>query len=704
MQNHDETNVAQDRKHSWPAEFEPIRELRNASKDRVAAAMEVRGAEAHFARAVARANIGDFAGARSDFEAAAKTYSVACELEVALLDIRQRGPLYEARDTAETHARDERNDPLVRARAYEVLGLAEGKLRVSNAAIAALLEASRRYRELKQRGQLARVEDILGSLFAAEGQLDVALTHYSISLVDKMLSNDLFGAALTLGNIGRVHLRAGRFQLAHDCFERDLELSESIGDRVGVLRMLADLGRTELAQGELEAAAQTLTGAVERSCAAGNKSIEFFARKDLALTRIARGELEEARTQLQQARTSIGQGGEPYLLALVSAAEGELELAASASPATCWKLLKEAADEFERLLIPDAEVPTRVLLAESLKREGRTALAVEQLERALMIARKDGYTRYLTTIREALGRLGVIEGLEVEEGRGFAHQDDSVEGYILVRELGSGGCGRTYMAFDPRRQEVVAAKLLHLDSVYGTDQRKLILDSTRRELDAASRLRHPGFARVRAVGVDPSGTTYVISDFVHGKPLRKLIGTEPARQPAEVARMIGLIAHSLAVLHETGLVHRDLKPENVLIVRRANGSFPVLIDFGLAQDALFSPERSSFIEGTFEYMSPEQAQGKRTEGRSDVFSLGVMAEEWLTGIRPNPAARARSGGLLSRVFGGSAPSLRAKRPDLPEPLTELVDAMLAPEAGARPTAAKVAHRMEALLAANEERA
>jgi eukaryotic-like serine/threonine-protein kinase len=204
------------------------------------------------------------------------------------------------------------------------------------------------------------------------------------------------------------------------------------------------------------------------------------------------------------------------------------------------------------------------------------------------------------------------------------------------------------------------------------------------ELEAASRVRHPGVVRISAVGFDELGEFYLVSDFVEGKSLRLLMSQ--ARDPAMgvFLRHMELIAAALHALHEAGVVHRDLKPENVIVTSE---SLPVLVDFGIAHIARYTSFTTINSAGTPAYMAPEQAKGAAVDGRADLYALGVIAYEWLTGELP---IRPRGTDLRQIAFELTSEQpvpLNQRRPDLTGDLSVLVMSLLAKDAGDRPASA-----------------
>src|SRR5205085_5063663 len=149
------------------------------------------------------------------------------------------------------------------------------------------------------------------------------------------------------------------------------------------------------------------------------------------------------------------------------------------------------------------------------------------------------------------------------------------------------------------------------------------------EVAAASRLDHPGIARVYGVLPIERGDTLVIEEFIDGSTLRD------AMQTFDRARSLNVLAHitfALAAVHGAGVTHRDLKPDNIIL---RGGDAPVLIDFGVA---LLAGARHHAGVGTPAYMAPEQARGHHVDQRADLYALGVIAHEMLTGERPEPPA------------------------------------------------------------------
>jgi serine/threonine protein kinase len=194
------------------------------------------------------------------------------------------------------------------------------------------------------------------------------------------------------------------------------------------------------------------------------------------------------------------------------------------------------------------------------------------------------------------------------------------------------GMASIYRATDMRNGRQVAIKIPHPDM----EGDPVLFDRFKREIEIGERLDHPGVMKVLDSG-EP-GEVYMVMEWVEGRLLRKLIA-ETRRLPIERARTITIaICDALDYIHRNGVVHRDLKPENIMIDAEDRIK---LIDFGIAGKA--GSRRLTFgkfsqIAGTPDYISPEQVQGKRGDGRSDIYSLGVILYEMVTGETPFPGA------------------------------------------------------------------
>src|SRR5262249_4528146 len=213
--------------------------------------------------------------------------------------------------------------------------------------------------------------------------------------------------------------------------------------------------------------------------------------------------------------------------------------------------------------------------------------------------------------------------------------------YQLAQELGRGGMGEVYLAYDARLGRHVALKLL--PARYTEDAERV--RRFQREARAASGLNHPNILTIFDIGQE-EGRHYIATEYVEGRTLRSLVGG--AEMTLDKAIDVAMqIASALSAAHQAGIVHRDIKPENVML--RPDGYVKVL-DFGLAKltesdsppregetgssgSSVFET-RTGVILGTVAYMSPEQAHGQKVDARSDLFSLGVVLYELITGSRP----------------------------------------------------------------------
>lgn len=201
--------------------------------------------------------------------------------------------------------------------------------------------------------------------------------------------------------------------------------------------------------------------------------------------------------------------------------------------------------------------------------------------------------------------------------------------YEVIKELGHGAMGTVYLARDTVGHRNVAVKTLKPE---GVDEQELASMKERffREAGSAKQLTHPAIVKVYDSG-EERGTAYFAMELLDGITLREFCakrGTVSVRRCAEIA---ACVADALAYAHSKHVVHRDIKPENIMML--SNGEIKIT-DFGVAKLLDASQTQSGIILGTPNYMSPEQLIGAKVDGRSDLFSLGVVFYELLTGVRP----------------------------------------------------------------------
>jgi hypothetical protein len=272
--------------------------------------------------------------------------------------------------------------------------------------------------------------------------------------------------------------------------------------------------------------------------------------------------------------------------------------------------------------------------------------------------------------------------------------------FTLLEPIGAGGMGEVFRARDERLGREVALK--RLPTGLSTDA--LAVERFRREARAASALSHPNIVTIFDVGETDDGW-FIAMELVRGTTLAAGRGSPwPVPRAAEVLRQCAL---ALAAAHEAGIVHRDFKPENVMV--RDDG-YVKLLDFGLARlaprdrvDPRTTGEHSTLTEpgmfvGTMGYLSPEQACGEAVGPATDVFALGIVAYELLTGTHPFAAPTQVA--MLSAILTRDVPPLATRREELPAALDALVTAMLRRDARERPSAQAVADSLRGLGAAS----
>ncbi len=195
--------------------------------------------------------------------------------------------------------------------------------------------------------------------------------------------------------------------------------------------------------------------------------------------------------------------------------------------------------------------------------------------------------------------------------------------YRLGRQIGYGGMGRVYEAQDERLDRPVAVKLIA--AAPGVD------DELEREARAAARLTHPGIVRVFDAGMWPGGG-FIVMELVSGGSLKHLLLERRTLPMAEALPLVAELADALEHAHRQGVVHCDVKPHNILITSEGQ---PKLVDFGIARAVTISGTRTQDeIQGSAPYLAPEQVSGGKIDGRTDVYALGAVLYEMLTGEPP----------------------------------------------------------------------
>ena len=201
-----------------------------------------------------------------------------------------------------------------------------------------------------------------------------------------------------------------------------------------------------------------------------------------------------------------------------------------------------------------------------------------------------------------------------------------IPGYEILSQLGAGGMGVVFKALDLNLQRTVALKFLtHIDAGAAVEKERLL-----REARAASALDHPNIAAVYTVQETSDGRLCMVMAYYGGETLADKLRNGPL-QPAKTIALARQIAAGLAHAHEHGIVHRDIKPSNVIVT---DDGVAKILDFGLARLTTSSASTQTSMGGTLPYMSPEQVEGKVVDERTDIWALGVLLYQALTGRLP----------------------------------------------------------------------
>ena len=251
--------------------------------------------------------------------------------------------------------------------------------------------------------------------------------------------------------------------------------------------------------------------------------------------------------------------------------------------------------------------------------------------------------------------------------------------YRLIRPLGEGGCGRVVLARQVEKGVdlgAVVLKFLWRDRSREASNWQRITD----EIRAAREVNSPHAVKIYGSGEDDEGIPFIVMEYLEGRTLREVISTDGPLDPGRTLTLGRQVASALEACHERGILHLDLKPENLLLQGKQE-DFVKVIDFGIARREEGKDPGADEVAGTPTYSAPEQLRGEQLDEGADIFALGVVLHECLTGHTPTE--------------GDGTSSLALLHPGVPRQLTDLLQQLLSPDRAARPASmADLERRLE----------
>ncbi len=246
--------------------------------------------------------------------------------------------------------------------------------------------------------------------------------------------------------------------------------------------------------------------------------------------------------------------------------------------------------------------------------------------------------------------------------------------YKVLKEIGRGAMGVVYLGKDPTIQRFVAIKTMRLDAIDDADKLQEVKARFFREAESTGRLSHPNIVTIYDAG-EEQDLGYIAMEVLEGTTLKQWSRKPNLMPPDKLIPTLATVAEALDYAHQQGVVHRDIKPANIMLTK---DQVVKVMDFGIAKMASSSKTQTDIVLGTPTYMSPEQIAGKKVDGRSDIFSLGVVMFELLTGRPPFTADNVSA--LLFAIAHQPQPALSAFRSDLPPLLQDVLSRALQKDA------------------------
>ncbi|MBU2567342.1 MAG: CHASE2 domain-containing protein, partial [Elusimicrobia bacterium] len=267
-----------------------------------------------------------------------------------------------------------------------------------------------------------------------------------------------------------------------------------------------------------------------------------------------------------------------------------------------------------------------------------------------------------TTLKKTKGETVILEGA--------AAQTPTLGRYEIVKELGHGAMGTVYLGKDPKINRMVAVKTVRFEDDVPEEEMKSIKQRFFREAESAGKLAHPNIIRIFDAGEDYD-VSYIAMELLEGGDLKDFCAKDKLLPIRDAVNYVIKVADALDYAHQQGVVHRDIKPANIMHLK--DGSIRVT-DFGIARIMASSKTQTGTVLGTPSYMSPEQISGKKVDGRADLFSLGVVLYELLTGEKPFQGDNIAT--LLFQIANENPPDPKTYNPAIPDCLAPVIDRAL----------------------------
>ncbi len=239
--------------------------------------------------------------------------------------------------------------------------------------------------------------------------------------------------------------------------------------------------------------------------------------------------------------------------------------------------------------------------------------------------------------------------------------------YQVEKELGKGAMGIVYLGKDPKIGRVVAIKTMALSQEFSGDELVDARERFFREAETAGRLQHQNIVTIFDAG-EEHDLAYIAMEFLKGRDLVEYCKQGQLLAVPVVLSIVARVAEALAYAHKQNVVHRDIKPANIMY--ETESDTVKVTDFGIARITDSSKTKTGLVLGTPSFMSPEQLAGKKVDGRSDLYSLGVMLFQMLAGVLPFRGDSMSE--LMYKIANENAPDVRIIRPELPQALADVV--------------------------------